>query len=71
MLKSGFIKHKDQIVINKRNNLHNVPHLDTLKIVSKVLCFSLLVKGNKNTLYLSKVMCSLWALYIFFMSSLY
>lgn len=38
-----------------------------LKIVSKVLHFSLLQKGNKNTIYVSKVMCSL---YIFFMSSL-
>lgn len=65
ILKSEFIKQKDQIVINKRNNLHNMTHLNTLKIVSKVLCFSLLQKGNKNTLNLSKVMCSMWALYIF------
>lgn len=65
------MKHKYQIVINKRNNLHNMPHLDMLKIVLKVLHFSLLEKENKNTSYVSKVMCSLWALYIFFMSSLY
>lgn len=55
MLKSGIFKHKCQIAINKRNNLHNVPHLDMLSIVLKLLCFPLLEKEKKNTLYLLRV----------------
>lgn len=58
MVKSGLFKQKCQIAINKRNNLHNVPHLDMLKIALKLLCFYLLEKENKNTLYLLRVMFS-------------
>lgn len=61
ILKSESIKCKDQIVMNTRNNLHSLPHLDVLKIVFMVLQFSLLEKGNKNILYFMKLMCSLWA----------
>lgn len=61
ILKLESIKCKDQIVRNTINNLHNVPCLNTLKIVFMVLQFSLLEEGNKNTLYFPKVMCSLWA----------
>lgn len=62
-LKSISNKCNDQIVINRRNNLHNMPHLDTLKVVFTENCFqfSLLEKVNKNTLYFLKLMYSLLA----------
>lgn len=61
ILKSESIKCKDQIVMNTRNNLQIFPPLDMLKIVFMVVQFSLLEKGNKNTLYFLKLMCSMWA----------
>lgn len=60
-LKSESIKCKDQIVRITRNNLHNMPYLNRLKIVFMMHQFSLLEKGNKKTLYFPKLMCSLWA----------
>lgn len=71
LLISTFIKRKGQIVLKKKTNLLNVSHLNTLKIVMKVLHFSLLEKGNKNTLYISKAMATLWTQYIFFILFLY